>query len=101
MTVWLLTVAVAVIAVIMKAVGPIAVGGRSLPRRARGVLELLAPALLAALVAIQVFTQEQRLVLDARAAGLAAAAATLLLRGPALLAMLAAAITTAVVRLVW
>jgi branched chain amino acid efflux pump len=100
MTIWLLTTAVAVIAVAMKAVGPIAVGGRPLPRRARSVLDLLAPALLAALVAIQVFTREQRLVLDARTAGLAAAAATLLLRGPVLLAMLAAALTTAVVRLI-
>ena len=64
------------------------------------VVELLAPALLAALVVTQVFASEQKLVLDARAAGLAAAAAALLLRAPILVVIVTAAAATAFVRAV-
>jgi hypothetical protein len=56
-------------------------------------------ALLSALIVIQTFTSGQRLVLDARAAGLAAAAVAVLLRAPFLVVVGVAAVTAAVIRL--
>ncbi|MDF9816046.1 AzlD domain-containing protein [Streptomyces sp. SPB162] len=56
-------------------------------------------ALLAALTALQTFsTSELKLVIDARAAGLAAAAVALLLRAPFLVVIGAAVLVTAAVR---
>ncbi|MCM2425761.1 AzlD domain-containing protein [Streptomyces sp. So13.3] len=56
-------------------------------------------ALLAALTALQTFsTSELKLVVDARAAGLAAAAVALLLRAPFLVVIGAAVLVTAAVR---
>jgi hypothetical protein len=58
-------------------------------------------ALLAALTALQTFgTSGLRLALDARSAGLAAAAVALLLRAPFLVVVAAAVIVTAAVRAV-
>jgi branched-subunit amino acid transport protein len=72
----------------MRAVGPLALGGRELPSRAMGVVAMLAPALLAALVMTQTFGGEgSELVLDERAVGVAGAGAVLALRGGILLAM--------------
>ena len=62
-------------------------------------IELLPPALLAALVATQAFSTKNTLVLDERALGLGAAIVALLLRAPLLVVIAAAAITTAVARL--
>ncbi|MEW2569862.1 AzlD domain-containing protein [Streptomyces sp. NPDC047070] len=59
---------------------------------------LLPVALLAALTAQQTFADGRLLVLDARAAGLAAAAVTLLLRAPFLLVVAVAVLVTAGVR---
>jgi branched-subunit amino acid transport protein AzlD len=59
---------------------------------------LLPVALLAALTAQQTFADGRGLVLDARAAGLAAAAVALLLRAPFLLVIAAAVVVTAGVR---
>jgi hypothetical protein len=56
-------------------------------------------ALLSALIVIQTFTSGQRLVLDARAAGLAAAAVAVLLRAPFLVVVGVAAVTAALIRL--
>ncbi|HEU4515399.1 MAG TPA: AzlD domain-containing protein [Nocardioidaceae bacterium] len=63
------------------------------------VADLIPVALLAALVAVQVFASGQSLVLDARAAGLLAAMVALLLRAPFIVVVLAAALTAAVIRL--
>jgi hypothetical protein len=59
---------------------------------------LLPVALLAALVAIQTFTNGQRLTVDARAAGLAAAVVALALRAPFLVVVITAAAVTAGLR---
>ncbi|MFE1795291.1 MULTISPECIES: AzlD domain-containing protein [unclassified Streptomyces] len=59
---------------------------------------LLPVALLAALTAQQTFADGRLLVLDARAAGLAAAAVALLLRAPFLVVVAAAVLVTAGVR---
>ncbi len=65
-------------------------------RRAAAVVPV---ALLAALVAVQVAADGDRLVLDGRAVGLAAAAVALLLRAPFLVVVAVAAIAAALVRL--
>ena len=64
------------------------------------VAGLIPVALLAALVAVQVFTREQSLVLDARAGALAAAVALLLLRAPFLVVVFGSAAVAALLRLV-
>lgn len=75
---------------------PAAVLERPVVRR---VAALIPVALLAALVAVQTFADGPRLVLDERAAGLAAAAVLLLLRAPFLLVVVGAAVTAALLRL--
>ncbi|MFE9771558.1 AzlD domain-containing protein [Streptomyces sp. NPDC005931] len=64
----------------------------------RRLAALLPVALLAALTAQQTFADGQALVLDARAAGLGAAAVALVLRAPFLLVVGAAVVVTAGVR---
>jgi hypothetical protein len=64
------------------------------------ITDLIPVALLAALVAVQVFARGTHLTLDARAAGLAVAAVALMLRAPFLVVVLAAALTAALLRLV-
>jgi branched-subunit amino acid transport protein len=96
--VWLVVVVVGAATIALKAAGPVLVGGRELPGPAARLVALLAPALLAALVAVQVFAGERELVLDARATGLAAAALALLARAPILLVVVAAAAATALTR---
>lgn len=100
MRVWLLVASVAVTAVAVKATGPVLLGGRQLPSRMTRMLGLLAPSLLAGLVVTQVFSRGQHLVLDARAAGLAAAGIALLLRAPVIAVMAAAAAVTVLWRAV-
>jgi branched-subunit amino acid transport protein len=66
---------------------------------AERVADLIPVALLAALVAVQVFADGTRLTIDARAAGLAAAVVALLLRAPFLVVVFVAAATSALLRL--
>ena len=62
------------------------------------VAGLIPPALLGALIAVQVLADGQRLVIDARLAGLAAAVILLLLRAPFLVVVAGAAATAALLR---
>ncbi len=93
------TIAVLVVATAaIRACGPLLLGGRALPAPAIGVIALVAPALLAALVVVETFGAPEggSLELDARIAGVGAAA--LALRAGANLlpvVVLAAAVTTA------
>jgi len=96
--VWIVVLAVGTATVALKAAGPVLVGGRELPTPVLRVVELLAPALLAALVAVQVVGGDRELVLDARVVGLAAAAVALAARAPILVVVAAAAVATALVR---
>lgn len=63
------------------------------------VADLIPVALLAALVAVQVFSRGHEIVVDARALGLAAAVMLLLLRAPFLVVVFGAALVAAGVRL--
>jgi branched-subunit amino acid transport protein len=74
--------------------------GRVLEHRVvERVADMIPVALLAALVAVQVFADGTRLTVDARAAGLAAAVVALLLRAPFLVVVFVAALAAAVLRL--
>jgi branched-subunit amino acid transport protein len=96
---WLTVLAVGAVTVVIKAAGPVVLGGRPLPRRVAGIVALLAPALLAALVATTTLGTGQQLTLDARVIGLVAAALALWLRAPVLIVVLVAAAAAAVARL--
>jgi hypothetical protein len=63
-------------------------------------VQLLAPAVLSALVVTQTFGDGRSLVLDARVVGVGAAAIALRLRAPVLVVVVVAAATTAIVRAV-
>ena len=95
---WLVVASVGAATMAIKASGPVLLGGRELPAPLARVVDLLAPALLAALVATQALTTGQELVLDERAAGLAAAGAAVALRAPILATVAVAALTTAALR---
>ncbi len=96
--VWITIGALAVATALIKASGPVVFGGRSLPPAALHVISLLAAALLSALVMTQTFADDQDLVFDARAAGLATAAGALALRRSLVVTMISAAAATALVR---
>jgi len=95
---WLIVLLVGVATVGLKAVGPVLLGGRALPPRLQGLVSLLAPALLSALVLTQVLGSGRSLVLDERLLGLAAAVVALLLRAPVLVVVVVAAAVTALAR---
>lgn len=64
------------------------------------IADLLPVALLAALIAVQILGDGTTLAVDARLAGLAAAAVALALRAPFLAVVVVAAVVAALVRLV-
>jgi branched-subunit amino acid transport protein len=95
---WTVVAAVGLGTVVLKGAGPAILGVRELPARLTSVIELLAPALLAALVAVQVFGDGRSLVLDERVIGLLAAAVALWRKAPLLVVVAVAAAATAIVR---
>jgi branched chain amino acid efflux pump len=97
---WTIVSVVGAATIAFKAMGPVVLGGRELPERVRGVVALLAPTLLAALVVVSVFGQGRDLAVEAgMTAGMAAAVVALLMRAPIIVVVGAAAVTAAVVRL--
>ena len=98
--VWIAVALVGAATVALKSVGPVLLGGRPLPEHLTGVVALLAPAVLAALVVAQVVGGDREIVLDARLVGLGAAVVALLLRAPLLAVVVAAAVAPATVRLI-
>lgn len=97
--VWATIVGLAGVSAAIKASGPVVLGGRPLPVWLARAVALLAPALLAALVLVEtVGGPSQTLSLDARALGLAAAAAVLAVRPSIVAAVVAAAVVAAIAR---
>lgn len=92
---WWTVAIVGAATVAIKGAGPVLLGGRPLPERLARVIGLLAPALLAALVAITTFGDERALVLDERALGVGAAAVAIWLKAPPLVVVIVAAAVTA------
>jgi branched-subunit amino acid transport protein len=95
---WWVVVLVGVATIAIKGAGPLLLGGKPLPPRLGRVIGLLAPALLAALVAISTFGGERALVLDERALGVAAAGVAVGFTAPPLVVVIVAATVTAVAR---
>ena len=97
-TIGVLTVATAAVRIS----GPVLLGGRELPAPAMSVIALVAPALLAALVVIQTFGAPEggSFELDARIAGVGAAAIALRAGAKVLTIVVLAAAVTALVRLI-
>jgi branched-subunit amino acid transport protein len=87
-----------VLTALIKAAGPIALGGRELPRALTGVISLMAPALIAALVVTAAFADGQRLGVGANTAGVAVAAVFLWRGKSVVLAVFVAVAVTAALR---
>lgn len=100
MSTWLLIAALALGTVALKTCGPLLTGGATPPPRAERVIALLMPALLTALVVVGTFGEGRALTLEPRAAGVAAGALALVLRVPTPLALVAGALTAALLRAV-
>jgi len=81
-----------------KAAGPLTTGSRAPSGRALDVTRLVAPAILAGLVAYETFTAGGGFAFDARVAGLAAAGAALAARLPMIAVIILAAAATALTR---
>jgi len=96
--IWLTIVVLALATAVLKLAGPLVLGGRPLSRTAMSVIELLASALLAALLVVETFGKSKSLVLDPIAAGVAFAAFALAMRRSMTFAVIGAAVVTAVVR---
>ena len=97
--VWVVIAALALATAVLKLAGPLALGGTSLRPGALSVVELLASALLAALVVVETLGSGRSLVLDARVLGAAFAAVAVWRRAPMIVVVLGAAALTALARL--
>jgi branched-subunit amino acid transport protein len=100
--VWITIGALVVATALIRASGPVLLGGRDLPTAVQGVIALLAPALLAALVVVETLGNPAggELVVDERILGVGAAGVVLARGGSALPAVAVAAVVTAVARAV-
>lgn len=99
-TVWLTIAGCTAVTLAIKAFGPVVMGGRQLPPRVGGVIMLMAPALLAALVVSSAFADGEHLHVGADTAGVATGGALLVLtRAGVLISVLVAATVTAGLRL--
>jgi branched-subunit amino acid transport protein len=96
---WIVVLVVGGLTILFKAAGPVFVGRRELPPRVLALVEVLAPAMLAALVVTQAVGGDEEIVLDERIPGLAVAGVALALRLPLVAVMAAAAATAAALRL--
>lgn len=85
---WVVVAWLVVTTAVIRAAGPVSLAGRDLPPRAIGVIALLAPALLAALVVTETFESSGGdFTVDERLLGVAGAGVVVALRGGILLAM--------------
>jgi branched-subunit amino acid transport protein len=98
--VWTAVLLVGAGTIMLKASGPVLLGGRAVPDTVARVLDMLAPAVLAALVVTQLVAGDRELVLDERLGGIAAAGVAIALRAPILVTVVVAAVVTALLRLV-
>jgi branched-subunit amino acid transport protein len=98
--VWVVVVVTGVATTAIKAAGPVLLGGRPLPHRVATAVTLIAPAVLAALVATNTFGEGRSLTVDERAIGVAVAGVAVWLRAPVLVIVAVAAAVTALARMV-
>ena len=96
---WVVVAVVGAATILFKASGPVLLGNRELPPRVAAVVELLAPAMLAALVVTQTVGGDREVVVDERLAGVAVGALAIALRAPLVVVMAVAGATAALLRL--
>ena len=96
---WVVIAIVGAATMLFKAAGPVLLGARELPPRVSAVVEVLAPAMLAALVVTQTVGGDGEIALDERLVGIAAGGIAVWLRAPLLAVMVVAAAAAALVRL--
>jgi branched-subunit amino acid transport protein len=96
---WVVIAVVGAVTILFKASGPVLLGDRALPPRVAALVEVLAPAMLAALVVTQTVGGDRELVFDERLAGVAAGAIAVRLRAPLIVVMVVAATVAALIRL--
>ena len=96
--VWLLILGCVAATVVIKAAGPVVLGGRELPPVVLRVIACMAPALLAALVATSAFADGQTYHVGAEAVGMAAGGVLLWRGRSVVLAVLVAMVVTAALR---
>ena len=96
---WIVVLVVGAVTVLLKAAGPVFLGRRALPPRALALVDVLAPAMLAALVVTQAVGGDERLVFDERLAGIGAAAVAIALRAPLVVVIAVAALVAGLLRL--
>jgi branched-subunit amino acid transport protein len=97
---WTLIGLCALVTAVIKAAGPVALGGRELPAWFAGVVSLMAPALLAALVCVSALADGRHLAIGADTAGVTVAGLALLRGANVIVAVLIAASVTALLRVV-
>jgi branched-subunit amino acid transport protein len=95
---WIAVAGVGAATIALKGAGPLVFARRPLPGWVRSIMPLLAPGVLAALVVSQTAADGQALAIDARVAGVAAAAVALIARAPLLVVLAAAAGVAAAAR---
>jgi branched-subunit amino acid transport protein len=95
---WIVVLSVGAATIALKGAGTLVLGSRTLPSPLQSVIALLAPSLLAGLVVVQTLDGDGAVAVDARLAGVAAAAVALALRAPLLVVLAAAAGVAAVAR---
>jgi len=97
---WTLIGLCAVVTAAIKAAGPVALGGRELPDWFARVVGLMAAALLSALVCVSALADGRHLAIGADTAGVAVAGVALLRGANVIVAVLVAAVVTALLRAV-
>jgi branched-subunit amino acid transport protein len=97
---WGLIGGCAVVTAVIKATGPVALGGRALPGWFAGVIQLMAPALLAALVCVSAFADHEELGFGADTVGVAAGGVVLWRGASVIVGVVVAAVVTALLRAV-
>ena len=97
---WVVIAVVGAATLLFKAAGPVFIGGRELPPRALGLVEVLAPAMLAALVVTQLVGGDRELVIDGpRLLGVAVAGLAIWLRAPLIAVIVVAGAVAGLARL--
>ena len=96
--VWLVVGLCAAATAAIKAAGPVALGGRELPGWFSGVIQLMAPALLAALVCVSALADGDEWAIGADTAGVAVAGVLLWRGANVVLGVAVAAGVTALLR---
>jgi branched-subunit amino acid transport protein len=98
-TIWWTIAGCTIVTAIIKGIGPVALGGREIPERVNGVIALMAPALLSALVVTSTFAVGNHWHVGASTVGVAIGGVILWRRGPLVVAVFAAVVVTSVLRL--